>query len=49
MAALDAGVSRMELPSRQLLAAAQARGYRIERFDACCALPRALEERAQHL
>jgi uncharacterized radical SAM superfamily protein len=49
LAALDAGVSRMELPSRETLAVAKARGYEIVRFDACCALPRALEARARHL
>lgn len=43
LAALDAGVTRMELPSRQTLAVARERSYEIERFDACCALPRALE------
>jgi lipoyl synthase len=47
LAALDAGVSRMELPSRETLAIAKARGYEITRFDACCALPRALEARAR--
>lgn len=43
LAALDAGVARMELPSQQTLDVARERGYTIERFDACCALPTALE------
>lgn len=43
LAALDAGVTRMELPSRKTLDVARERGYTIERFDACCALPIALE------
>jgi lipoyl synthase len=48
LVALDAGVKRMELPSRRTLAVAEQRGYRIEQFDACCALPEALEEQARH-
>ena len=43
LAALDAGVTRMELPSQQTLDVARERGYTIERFDACCALPGTLE------
>jgi hypothetical protein len=43
LAALDAGVARMELPTQQTLDIARERGYTIERFDACCALPTALE------
>ncbi len=43
LAALDAGVARMELPTQQTLDIARERGYTIKRFDACCALPRALE------
>ena len=43
LAALDAGVTRMELPTHQTLDVARQRGYTIERFDACCALPTALE------
>ena len=48
MAALDAGAVRMELPSRQTLRAAWERGYEVMRFDACCALPIALENLARH-
>ncbi len=48
LAALDAGVVRMELPSRATLDTARARGYAVTRFDACCALPVALEGRARH-
>jgi lipoyl synthase len=47
LAALDAGVTRMELPSRGTLDVANQRGYRIERFDACCALPNALEDQVR--
>ena len=43
LAALDAGASRMELPSRKTLAYARERGYTIQGFDACCALPLAYE------
>jgi uncharacterized radical SAM superfamily protein len=43
LAALEAGVLRMELPSRKTQAIAQSRGYTLQRFDACCALPAALE------
>lgn len=43
VAALDAGVSRMELPSQQTLRYAAERGYEIAKFDACCALPEAFE------
>lgn len=47
LAALDAGIARIELPSRRTLATARERGYEIARFGACCALPAALEERAR--
>jgi len=47
LAALDAGVSRMEMPSRKALEMANRRGYRIERFDTCCALPKTLEDQAR--
>jgi lipoyl synthase len=49
LAALNAGVTRIELPTRQTLAAAQEQGYELARLDACCALPTALEERARPL
>ncbi|MGC9468912.1 MAG: radical SAM protein [Anaerolineae bacterium] len=49
LAALDAGATRMVLPAQQTLEVAQERGYKIARFDACCALPRALEPRARRL
>ncbi len=47
LAALDAGVARMELPSRATLDVADQRGYRIEQFDTCCALPKALEDQVR--
>jgi lipoyl synthase len=47
LVALDAGVKRMELPAHQTLEIAQHRGYRIERFEACCALPKALEDQVR--
>ena len=43
VAALDAGVARMELPSQRTLHYATALGYAIAQFDACCALPEAFE------
>ncbi len=46
-AALEAGVARMALPTRKTLELAVGRGYTIEHFDACCALPAALEPRAR--
>lgn len=45
-AALDAGVTRMELPSRETLRYARAQGYTVRAFDACCALPARFEARA---
>ncbi len=47
LAALDGGIARIELPTRQTLAVAQERGYEIIHFDACCALPAALEQGAR--
>lgn len=44
--ALDAGVSRMELPSQRTLRYATEQGYEVVKFDACCALPEAFEVRA---
>jgi lipoyl synthase len=49
LAALNAGVTRIELPTRQTQATAQEQGYELTRLDACCALPAALEERARPL
>jgi hypothetical protein len=46
LAALDAGATRMELPSRSTLEIAQSRGYGVVQYDTCCALPRTLEEQA---
>jgi len=43
IAALEAGASRMELPSRRTLAYAKDRGYSVRGFNACCALPTAYE------
>jgi len=45
-AALEAGIARIELPTRKTLEIATSRGYAIEHFDACCALPVAFEARA---
>jgi hypothetical protein len=47
LAALEAGVLRMELPSRKTQAIAQSRGYTLHRLDACCALPAELEASVQ--
>ncbi len=43
LAALRAGVARMELPSQKTLRYARDAGYEIVSFDACCALPRVYE------
>ncbi|MBN2390446.1 MAG: hypothetical protein JXR84_06980 [Anaerolineae bacterium] len=43
LAALQAGVARMELPSQKTLRYACDVGYEIVSFDACCALPTDLE------
>jgi len=43
--ALMAGVTRMEIPSRETLKLAESMGYRIKRIDACCALPEEYEDR----
>lgn len=43
LAALGAGVARMELPSQKTLRYARDAGYEIVSFDACCALPISLE------
>jgi uncharacterized radical SAM superfamily protein len=48
LAALEAGVTRMEIPSRETLRRAEAQGYEIRLFDACCALPSRFEVRARH-
>jgi uncharacterized radical SAM superfamily protein len=42
-AALQAGVSRMEIPSAKTIQVAQQMGYTIKRVDGCCALPQELE------
>ncbi|HOT92038.1 MAG TPA: hypothetical protein PLJ78_07660 [Anaerolineae bacterium] len=46
LAALQAGVARMELPSQKTLRYACDAGYTIAAFDACCALPEAYEPAA---
>jgi len=46
IAALEAGVSRMEIPSQKTLQYAKSHGYEIVAFDACCALPRIYESLA---
>ncbi|MFO7677421.1 MAG: radical SAM protein [Thermoplasmatota archaeon] len=42
-AALEAGVTRMEIPSKKTLIIAQNMGYSIKNISACCALPEELE------
>ena len=42
-AALDAGATRIALPARGTLRYAEERGFDIQRFNACCALPRRFE------
>jgi uncharacterized radical SAM superfamily protein len=46
LAALNAGVTRMEIPSKQTIRVASERGYEIQEINACCALPEEFEERA---
>ncbi|UCD14031.1 MAG: hypothetical protein JSW60_01025 [Thermoplasmatales archaeon] len=46
LAALHAGVNRMEIPSKNTLKSAEEMGYTIRNIQACCALPKELEERA---
>jgi len=46
LAALNAGVTRMEIPSKQTIRVASERGYKIQEINACCALPEEFEERA---
>jgi uncharacterized radical SAM superfamily protein len=48
-AAIEAGVCRMELPSKKVLAYVEAQGHAIKQFDACCALPVKYERRALRL
>jgi len=48
-AALDAGATRMALPSRATLRYAAARGFSHQRFDACCALPVQFEEKTDSI
>lgn len=43
LAALQAGVNRMEIPSKNTLKSAEKMGYTIRTVYACCALPEALE------
>lgn len=42
LAALRAGVDRMEIPSGQTLKAARELGFQVKRIDACCAVPNEL-------
>lgn len=46
IAALEAGATRMEIPSKKTLQYAKEMGYTIRSLDACCALPIELETRA---
>jgi len=43
MAALKAGATRIELPSRAILEASRALGFAITHLNTCCALPRQFE------
>jgi len=43
LAALKAGVTRMEIPSKNTLKYAKEMGYTIKKIHACCALPEELE------
>ena len=44
LAALKAGVTRMEIPSKNTLRCASEMGYSIKKIHACCALPKELEK-----
>ncbi len=44
LAALKAGVTRMEIPSKNTLQRASEMGYTIKKIHACCALPKELEK-----
>lgn len=44
LAALRAGVTRMEIPSKNTLRCANEMGYTIKKIHACCALPKELEK-----
>lgn len=44
LAALKAGVTRMEIPSKNTLRCATEMGYTIKKIHACCALPKELEK-----
>ena len=44
LAALKAGVTRMEIPSKNTLRYAKEMGYSIKKIHACCALPKELEK-----
>lgn len=45
LAALHAGVTRMEIPSKHTLSTAEFMGYHIQKIPACCALPEELEQK----
>ncbi|MFW6120443.1 MAG: radical SAM protein [Petrotogales bacterium] len=46
LTALQAGVTRMEIPSKNTLKSAENMGYKIRKINACCALPEELEDQA---
>ena len=46
LAVLQAGATRMEIPSKNTLKSAEKMGYTIRTIDACCALPEELEKMA---
>lgn len=46
LTALNSGVTRMEIPSKNTIKAAREMGYAIKTINACCALPEELEYRA---
>ena len=45
--ALEAGIARIELPSRRTVQYAKMKGLAIKRFNSCCALPQELEARVK--
>ena len=46
-AAVDAGVTRMELPSKKTISYVQQKGFTLKTIHACCALPSIYEQQAE--
>ena len=46
LVALNAGVTRMEIPSKNTLKHAENMGFKIRTINACCALPEELEKQS---